>query len=109
MTEALFHRLGWVKRDVVLLKAWALGQKEGKTTRIGYSLVDEYDEPTGLTAMARNTGFSAAIIAEMIIDGRIRKKGVLYQELSVPHEEYFSELRKRGINIRVRCNPTASV
>jgi len=101
VTEALFHRLGWVKRDVVLLKAWALGQKQGKPTRIGYSLVDEYDEATGLTAMARTTGFSAAIIAEMIIDGRIREKGVLYQELSVPHEEYFAELRKRGIDIRV--------
>ena len=109
MTEALFHRLGWVKRDVVLLEAWALGQKQGKPTRISYSLVDEYDEATGLTAMARTTGFSAAIIAEMIIDGRIREKGVLYQELSVPHEEYFTELRKRGIDIRVRCNPTASV
>ena len=51
--------------------------------------------------MARTTGFSAAIIAEMIIDGRIREKGVLYQELSVPHEEYFTELRRRGIDIRV--------
>ncbi len=101
MTEALFHRLGWVKRDVVLLKAWALGQKQGKPTRTGYSLVDEYDETTGLTAMARTTGFSAAIIAEMILNGRIREKGVLYQELSVPHKEYFTELRKRGIDIRI--------
>jgi len=101
ITEALFHRLGWVKRDVVLLKAWALGQKQGKPTRIRYSLVDDYDEATGLTAMARTTGFSAAIIAEMILDGRIRERGVLYQELSVPHEEYFAELRKRGIDIRV--------
>jgi lysine 6-dehydrogenase len=101
ITETLFHRLGWVKRDVVLLKAWALGQKQGKPTRMGYSLVDEVDEATGLTAMARTTGFSAAIIAEMIIDGRIREKGVLYQERSVPHEEYFAELRKRGIDIRL--------
>jgi lysine 6-dehydrogenase len=88
-----------VKRDVVLLKAWALGKKEGKPSRLDYSLVDEYDEVTGLTAMARTTGFSTAIIAEMIIDGRIRDKGVLYQELYVPHEEYFSELRKRGVDI----------
>jgi lysine 6-dehydrogenase len=101
ITEALFHRLGWVKRDVVLLKAWALGQKRGKPTRIGYSLVDEHDKATGLTAMARTTGFSAAIIAEMILNGRIPEKGVLYQELSVPHEEYFTELRKRGIDIQV--------
>ncbi|MBN1830948.1 MAG: saccharopine dehydrogenase NADP-binding domain-containing protein [Deltaproteobacteria bacterium] len=101
ITEALFHRLGWVKRDVVLLKAWALGQKEGKPARIDYSLVDEYDAAAGLTAMARTTGFSAAIIAEMITDGRIQEKGVLYQELSVPYEEYFAELRKRGIDIRV--------
>ena len=101
VTEILFHRLGWVKRDVVLLKAWALGQKQGKPNKMGYSLVDEYDAATGLTAMARTTGFSAAIIAEMIIDGRIREKGVLYQELSVPHEEYFTELRKRGIDIRI--------
>ena len=101
VTETLFHGLGWVKRDVVLLKAWALGQRQEKLTRIDYSLVDEYDETTGLTAMARTTGFSAAIITEMILDGRIREKGVLYQELSVPHEEYFAELRKRGIDIRV--------
>ena len=101
MTETLLHRLGWVKRDVVLLIAWALGQKQGKPSRMDYSLVDEYDETTGLTAMARTTGFSAAIIAEMIIDGRIKEKGVLYQEFSVPHEVYFTELRKRGIDIRL--------
>ena len=101
VSEALFHRLGRVKRDVVLLKAWALGQKQEKPTRMDYSLVDEYDEATGLTAMARTTGFSATIIAEMILDGRIKEKGVLYQELSVPHAEYFMELRKRGIDIRI--------
>lgn len=99
VTGGLLQRLGWVEEDVVLVKAWAIGTRNGKRWRIDYRIIDYYDRETGFTAMARTTGFSAAIIARMILDGRITGKGVLRQELSVPAAEFFNECRQWGINI----------
>jgi len=99
LMERLFQRLGWVKEDVVILKAWAIGVSDGKQKQIEYRLIDKYDPETGLTAMARTTGFSAAVVARMILDGRITDKGILRQEVSVTQEEYLKELELRGVDI----------
>ncbi len=98
---ALLERFGWIREDVVILKAWAIGQRGDKRIRIDYSLFDEYDPATDLTAMARTTGFSAAVIAYMIINRTISASGVLRQEVSVPTDYYFIEMEKRGLLINV--------
>jgi len=98
---ALLERLGWVTEDVVVVKAWAVGEAGGKHRRIEYSIMDQYDSVTGLTAMARTTGFSAVVIARMILDGRINTPGVQRQELVVPPDHFFRELELRGIQIKV--------
>ncbi len=98
---AILNRLGWVKEDLVILKAWAIGAKNGRNGRIDYKMIDEYDPETNLTAMARTTGFSAAITARMILEGKIEAKGALKQELFAEPTEFFSELYKRGIEINI--------
>lgn len=99
--ETLLSRLGWIKEDVVVLKAWAVGEKGNKRKRLEYTMIDYYDPESGLTAMARTTAFSAAVVARMIIDGRIKDTGVLRQESTVPAGEFFKELRLRGINMDI--------
>ncbi len=96
------ERLGWIKEDVSLLMGLAQGEKDGKKIKIKYQLIDQFDPKTGLTSMARTTGFSAVVIARMIADGRIKDKGVLRQELSVPSGEYIRELKLRDIQIEIR-------
>ena len=60
-------------------------------------MMDYYDEETGLTAMMRSTGFASAIIAQMLAEDKITKKGVVPQELSVPAEDFVRELPKRNL------------
>ena len=36
------------------------------------SLLDLYDDSTGLTAMQRTTGFTTAVMAEMIAEGKAK-------------------------------------
>ncbi|MCF7811358.1 saccharopine dehydrogenase NADP-binding domain-containing protein [bacterium] len=98
---AMLERFGWITEDIVVLDCWALGKRNDKSFRIEYRLLDSYDPQTELTAMARTTGFSAAVIARMILEGAISAKGVIRQEVSVPPNEYFSALKERNIEIKI--------
>jgi len=84
--------------DVVLLRVILQGAGEG----LSYQMIDLSDPQTGLSAMMRTTAFSASIVAQMLGSGRISQKGVLPQELSVPPEEFFQELERRGIGVEER-------
>jgi len=86
-------------KDVVLVSVGLQGKIEGKSRSLNYRMIDYYDEETGLTAMMRSTGFASAIIAQMLAEDRITKKGVVPQELSVPAEEFVRELPKRNLNL----------
>ena len=84
--------------DVVLLRVTLLGR--GK--KLSYEMIDLYNPQTGLSAMMRTTAFPASIIAQMLGSGRIGQRGVVPQELSVPPEEFWQELGKRGIRVEER-------
>ncbi len=64
-------------------------------------LVDRFDPATGLSAMQRCTGFSAAIMARMLHDGGVQDTGVLRQEASIPHNVFLKEWAKRGLHLRI--------
>ncbi len=98
---SLLARAGWVKKDTVVVKAWAVGRRKEGRMRVDYRLIDEYDPATDLTAMARTTGFSASVVADMILNGTISAIGVLRQEVSVPADDYFAEMEKRGVRMDV--------
>lgn len=82
-------------KDVVLVRVTGIGKEERKI-----EFVDYFDESKKISAMMRTTGFSTAIIAQMIINEIITKRGVLPPERCVPHEIFFNELKKRGIKIK---------
>jgi lysine 6-dehydrogenase len=84
--------------DVVLLQVTLCGERKG----LSYQMIDLYDHQTGLSAMMRTTAFPASIIAQMLGSGRIRQKGVIPQELSVPPGDFWEELEKRGIRVEER-------
>ena len=52
--------------------------------------------------MMRMTAFPAAIIAQMMTEGEIRMKGAVPQELAVPPERFIREIRKRGIDLKIK-------
>lgn len=102
--EALGVMLGDVNakvEDVVILTASASGTRNRRSIETGYRMIDHYDSTANLTAMARTTGFSAAIVARLLLEDKIRERGVLHQELSVPATMFFEMLNERGIVIEV--------
>ena len=109
--------LPWEKDDVVLLRVEVEGKEsrnrgfkdssggrrkgtDGKMT-VRYELVDYADRGSGLTAMERTTGFSAAIVALMLGRGQIGCAGAFTGENCVPSATYIRELRQRGLRLRV--------
>lgn len=81
--------------DIVLARVSAIGDG-----CYDCELVDRYDPQTGLTAMMRTTGFSAAIVAQMMAGGRLSPPGAHVQEKIIPSAEFIAELARRNIVVR---------
>jgi len=87
-------------QDLVALRVFAEGMKAGKPRKIGWEMVDYYDEATGISAMERSTGYSLSITGQMQARGEIGKAGVFTPDEAMPPQKYIDELAKRGVMIR---------
>lgn len=56
------------------------GNEDGRAVRYTYDLLDRFDRDTGLSSMARTTGFTCASVANLVLEGRIRKAGIVPPE-----------------------------
>ncbi len=84
-------------RDMVIVRVEAVGKKDGKDAKALVQVIDRYDDETDFTAMERCTGWSAAIVAEMMARGGT-PQGAGGVETQVPARPFVEELRKRGFN-----------
>ncbi len=85
--------------DVVLTRVEVSGVAEENPRKMVYELVDVQDEVSGLSAMMRTTGFTTAIIGQLILEGVIDATGVLPLEESVPTDVFFQRLKQRNLII----------
>ena len=85
--------------DMVLARVEAAGERDGRPTRIRYDVIDYHDPVTGLTAMARTTGFSLAIVARMQVRGEVAAPGVGTPDEVIPPGSFVAELRRREIRV----------
>lgn len=85
--------------DLVVLKVEFVGERNSEKVKIVFDLVDLHDSKTGVSAMARTTGYTCSIVTQMIGSGQIKEKGVLAPERHIPYEPFFRELARRGIKI----------
>ncbi len=95
--ELLKKRLTFNEPDAVLLRVSARGRKGGKEMRLSYRIIDLYDVKNSMTAMMRTTSYPTSVIAQMLLDGRISKRGVFPSEEIVPAEPLIAELGKRNV------------
>ncbi|MEM3577350.1 MAG: saccharopine dehydrogenase family protein [Candidatus Bathyarchaeia archaeon] len=90
-------------KDVVALKVEVLGLSAGREVGYAYRLLDVYDAKSGKTAMARTTAYPASIVAQMLLKGVIKAKGVAPPEKLGMDGEFFrnflDELERRGVKI----------
>ncbi len=62
--------------DLTVMRVLVEGLQEGQPTRYVYDLMDRYDPESGVTSMARTTGYTATAAARLVLDGRYRTPGI---------------------------------
>jgi lysine 6-dehydrogenase len=110
----VFHRLFEPKvtfpqdKDLVIVRVRVQGTKDGRPAEAFVQVVDYYDDRTGFTAMERGTGWSAAIVAEMMARGET-PRGAGGVEVMVPAGPFVRELHLRGINVEERITISQAI
>lgn len=89
-------------RDMCVMWNTAEGEKNGRSIRIDYYMLEREKPEIGLTAMQRTTCFPPAISAEMIAKGKISEKGIVPPEDCIKgqvYEEMIKKLKQVDIEI----------
>ncbi len=82
--------------DICIMWNTAASEKR----RVDYFMWTGADNANGISAMARVTGFSAAVAAMLLEKGEIKEKGIVAPEDGIKGEiyrQFMQELEKRGI------------
>jgi lysine 6-dehydrogenase len=85
-------------KDLVIVRVKALGRKDDRDAEALVEVIDYFDDETGFTAMERSTGWSAAIVAEMMARGDT-PRGAGGVETQVPARPFVEQLGRRGIDV----------
>ncbi len=88
------------ERDIGIIVVSAWGKKEGKSCWVSYSLIDYRDLDTGFFAMNRMVGFTSSIGAQLILQGKIAKTGVLSPARDMDPFMVLDELKERGMSLK---------
>ena len=88
------------QRDVGLIRMDVKGLKDGKEKHVVYQVIDYRDIETGFTAMSRTTGYTTAVGAELILQKKINKKGII-SPLDIDYEYIYDAMLQRGMVIEV--------
>lgn len=86
--------------DFVTARVQVTGTKDGAAHEAAWNVHDLHDPATGITAMARTTGFSLAVTALIQARGQATVPGVGTPDEAVPFATYVAALRRRGIQIK---------
>lgn len=86
--------------DIEVLRLVVTGTKSGRRKSLVLDAITRYSTRPSFTAVARDTGFPASIVAQMMASGEIEATGVRAPEEVVPPARLFAELAKRGIRVR---------
>lgn len=90
-----------VVKDICIVRAHAIGRKNGQRAEALIDLVDRYDPHTGFSSMERTTGWHLSIMAAMIAHKQIAA-GAVPLELAVPGHAFVAEAKIRGFKIKTK-------
>ncbi|HDI12066.1 MAG TPA: hypothetical protein ENF63_00565 [Candidatus Bathyarchaeota archaeon] len=96
-------------KDASSLIVEVKGEKDEFPMRIRYSLVQQFHEKYGVSAIAYLTGVPLSIVSQILAKDEIKERGVLPPEIAVPHKTFFKELAKRGITISEAIEKTSKL
>lgn len=104
--KLLFHewRLGEGEEDITVMRVTVEGEKEGRKVRHVFDLLDRYDAATGITSMARATGYTCTAGVRAVARGLYRRPGISPPEFLGREPGCYlfvmQELAKRGVVFR---------
>ena len=87
------------EEDLTVMRVTVEGRKAGRRLRYRYDLLDRYDRVTGVTAMARTTGYTCALVARQVLAGQVKAKGIVPPE-NLGREEALWEGLMAGYTAR---------
>ncbi|MBI4718115.1 MAG: saccharopine dehydrogenase NADP-binding domain-containing protein [Planctomycetes bacterium] len=91
------------EEEFTVMRVTVAGEAGGRSYCHVYDLYDETDRASGVSSMARTTGFPCAIVARLIARGELREPGVLPPERLARHAGVFDhmvrELAARGVHL----------
>lgn len=89
------------EQEFTLMRVVVEGSVQGCCRRYTYDLYDEYEPTTGMTSMARTTGFPCVIVARMLAEGSLNMPGVHPPEVLGMQQGMLSkiiaEMAARGV------------
>ncbi|XP_039264395.2 alpha-aminoadipic semialdehyde synthase, mitochondrial-like isoform X1 [Styela clava] len=101
LAEHLSRKLAYGpdERDMVIMRHEVVGKYSDRTKQHNVNLV-MYGQPGHHTAMAAGVGYPCAILARMILQGKVDDKGIVTPLRSQIYEKVLSKLRELGIKAK---------
>jgi saccharopine dehydrogenase-like NADP-dependent oxidoreductase len=78
--------------DVTVMKIVIEGIKDDKKLRYTYDMLDRYDRETRILSIARTTGYTCAAVAQIVLEGKFKEKGIIPPELLGKHSEVYHQV-----------------
>jgi len=94
------------ERDLTVMRVELVGTERDQKVKWTFDLLDFFDEESGIHSMARTTGYTATLVARMVLDGSFDRPGINPPEFvgaSVGcYEQLLQGYKARGINISAK-------
>jgi saccharopine dehydrogenase-like NADP-dependent oxidoreductase len=98
-------RLKEGEHDLTVLQVIVEGIETGRSVRYTYDLLDRFDAATGITSMARTTGYTCTAVARLVAAGTFRRAGICPPEYvgQAPGcaDAVLADLAARGVQFTV--------
>jgi saccharopine dehydrogenase-like NADP-dependent oxidoreductase len=83
-------KLGETEEEITVMRVTLKGQDNAcRSVTVVYNLHDEYNSGTQTSSMARTTGYTATAVANMVLEGLFKERGVFPPELVGKDEACF--------------------
>jgi len=94
--------------EFTVMRIIVKGNENGKPVRWQYDLFDKFDKETGISSMARTTGYAATSAVSLVLNGDFRRTGINPPEYIGAEKGCLNKIldyqKERGITYRISCS-----
>lgn len=93
------------EEEFTVMRVIMRGEENSEPFEIRYDLYDKFNQETGISSMARTTGYTATAVARLVISGNYSRTGIIAPEFLGADAESFTNildyLETRGVHYNV--------